>query len=483
MRLATWIVSCLLSLSALPTLAANVHNPLSSADIRQNGFIYCASGSLSTFNPQIASSGIIVDTLSEQLYDRLLGVDPYTYRLVPELAVSWEVLDGGASYIFHLRRNISFQTTPWFTPERKMNADDVVFSFQRIFNPENPWHPINGGAYPYFDSLGFNQTRVTVTKLDDYRVKFTLPQPDASFLWHLATRYAPVLSAEYAAKLVKENKMMQIDQLPVGTGPYALHTWHPGQYVRLFRNDAYWTGVPHMQQAVIDLGVSGAGRIAKLLTGECDVLAWPAASQLTLLRNDYRLQLSQRSGMNIAYLAFNTRRAPLNDLRVRQAIALSINNPRLMQSIYYGSAETAATMLPPASWAHDIAAQVTEYNPDKARRLLKKAGAEHLQLTMWVPTASRVYNPSPLKMAELLQADLAQVGITVTIIPIEGRFQTEQLKSMQQDLTLTGWTSDSNDPDSFLRPLLSCAAIKSHTNYAQWCLPEFDQLLDKALRS
>lgn len=95
-----------------------------------------------------ASSGLIVDTLAAQLYDRLLDVDPYTYRLVPELAESWEVLDNGATYRFHLRRDVSFQKTAWFTPTRKLNADDVVFTFQRIFDRRHPWHNINGSSFP-----------------------------------------------------------------------------------------------------------------------------------------------------------------------------------------------------------------------------------------------------------------------------------------------------------------------------------------------
>lgn len=237
-----------------------------------------------------------------------------------------------------------------------------------------------------------------------------------------------------------------------------------------------------MPQVVIDLGAGGTGRLSKLLTGECDVLAYPAASQLSILRDDPRLRLTLRPGMNVAYLAFNTRKPPLNDQRVRQAIALSINNQRLMQSIYYGTAETAASILPRASWAYDNQAQVTEYNPEKAKAILKELGLTKLQLNLWVPTASQSYNPSPLKTAELIQADLAQVGITVNIVPVEGRFKA-RLMEMNHDLTLSGWSTDSNDPDSFFRPLLSCAAIRSQTNYAHWCDPEFDELLQKALRS
>jgi cationic peptide transport system substrate-binding protein len=452
-------------------------------DVRQSGFVYCVNGMVNTFNPQKASSGVIIDTLAAQLYDRLLDVDPYTYRLIPQLAQSWEVLDNGATYRFHLRKDVPFQTTPWFTPTRMMNADDVVFSIERVIDDNNHYHNVNGSDYPYFDSLQFAKTVKSVRKIDDYTVEFKLNNPDASFLWHLATHYAPVLSAEYADKLQKSGNEEQIDRQPVGTGPFQLSGFRAGQYVRLARNGKYWKGVPRMQQVVIDMGVGGTGRLSKLLTGECDVLAYPAASQLSILRDDPRLRLTLRPGMNVAYLAFNTGKPPLDDARVREAIALAINNQRLMQSIYYGTAETAASVLPRASWAYDSNAKVTEYNPAKARQILDSLGKKYLVLHLWVPIISQSYNPSPLKTAELIQADLAQVGIKVIIVPVEGRFQEARLMEMNHDLTLSGWSTDSNDPDSFFRPVLSCAAIRSQTNYAHWCSPEFDALLHQALLS
>lgn len=482
------LIIWVLSLSCLATMAlAETRSALPPAqsltDIRQSGFVYCVNGILNTFNPQMASSGLTVDTLAAQLYDRLLDVDPYTYQLSPELAESWEMLNKGASYRFRLRKDVPFQATPWFTPTRMMNADDVLFSFQRVFDQKHPWHNVNGGKYPYFDSLQFNNVVKSINKLDNHTVEFHLKEPDASFLWHLATHYAPVLSAEYANFLTQKGQQTQIDREPVGTGPFMLNEYLSGQYIRLFRNNLYWKGLPHMQQVVIDIGVGGTGRLSKLLTGECDVLAYPATSQLSILRADPRLRLTLRPGMNVAYLAFNTRKLPLSDYRVRHAIALSINNQRLMESIYYGTAETAASILPRASWAYDNHAQLTEYNPAKARRILKELGISQLKLSLWVPVASQSYNPSPLKTAELLQADMAQVGIKVTIMPIQGRFQEVRLMEMNHDLTLSGWSTDSNDPDSFFRPLLSCAAIHSQTNYAHWCNREFDEILQKALSS
>ncbi|MGL5700482.1 MAG: ABC transporter substrate-binding protein SapA [Kluyvera sp.] len=453
------------------------------ADIRDSGFVYCVSGQVNTFNPQKAGSGLIVDTLAAQLYDRLLDVDPYTYRLVPELAESWEVLDNGATYRFHLRSNVSFQTTRWFTPTRALNADDVVFTFERIFNRNHPWHNVNGSAFPYFDSLQFADSVRSVRKLDNRTVEFRLNRPDASFLWHLATHYAPVMSAEYADKLSQQDRQEQLDRQPVGTGPFQLDEYRAGQYIRLQRHPHFWRGTPLMPQVVVDLGSGGTGRLSKLLTGECDVLAWPAASQLSILRDDPRLRLTLRPGMNIAYLAFNTNKPPLDKPEVRHALSLAINNQRLMQSIYYGTAETAASILPRASWAYDNEAKITEYNPAEARRRLKALGLEKMTLHLWVPTSSQAWNPSPLKTAELIQADMAQIGVKVVIVPVEGRFQEARLMDMNHDLKLSGWATDSNDPDSFFRPLLSCAAITSQTNFAHWCDREFDNVLRKALDS
>jgi cationic peptide transport system substrate-binding protein len=119
----------LITASLWAGIAHSASPQAATADIRDSGFVYCVNGQVSTFNPQKAGSGLIVDTLAAQLYDRLLDVDPYTYRLVPELAESWEVMDNGATYRFHLRDGVAFQTTQWFKPKRNFNADDVVLPF------------------------------------------------------------------------------------------------------------------------------------------------------------------------------------------------------------------------------------------------------------------------------------------------------------------------------------------------------------------
>ncbi len=453
------------------------------ADIRDSGFVYCVSGQVNTFNPQKVSSGLIVDTLTAQLYDRLLDVDPYTYRLVPELAESWEVLDNGATYRFHLRNNVPFQTTAWFKPTRNFNADDVIFTFTAFLIATTRGTTLTAAAFPISIAYSLPTAWKACVSWIVIPSSFASNVRTPRSCGICTTHYASVMSAEYAAKLAQNDRQELIDRQPVGTGPFQLEEYRSGQYIRLQRHPAYWRGKPLMPQVVVDLGSGGTYRLSKLLTGECDVLAWPAASQLSILRDDPRLRLTLRPGMNIAWLAFNTAKPPLDNPEVRHALALAINNQRLMQSIYYGTAETAASMLPRASWAYDNDARITEYNPTEARARLKALGLENLTLKLWVPTSSQAWNPSPLKTAELIQADMAQIGVKVIIVPVEGRFQEARLMDMSHDLTLSGWATDSNDPDSFFRPLLSCAAITSQTNYAHWCHREFDEVLQKALTS
>ncbi|MGL5432541.1 MAG: ABC transporter substrate-binding protein, partial [Plesiomonas shigelloides] len=204
--------------------------------------------------------------------------------------------------------------------------------------------------------------------------------------------------------------------------------------------------------------------------------------QIALLRDDPKLKLSVQSGMNVSYLALNTQKAPLNNPKVRRALSMLVNRDRLLKSIYYGTAEPARSLLPPVSWAFDHRLAEHYYTPAEAQKLLAEAGVSDLKLKLWVPTSAQSYNPSPLKMAELIQADMAKAGVKVSIIPIDTQsFERGMLQSGDYDMVLTGWVSDSDDPDSFLRPQLGCNAIDSGSNYARWCEPRFDAFLHAAL--
>lgn len=448
----------------------------------KTGLIYCAEGSPLSFNPHVSNSGVTLDASARPLYDRLLEVNPNTLALEPALATNWQISEDGLTYTLTLREGVSFHHTAWFTPSRPFNADDVVFTYARQLDEQHPYHLVSGGDYPYFFSLGQDQLIKKVYKKGPHTVVFELNQPNASFLATLASDYAVILSAEYADQLLNAGTPTLLDSRPIGTGPFSFKEYRHNEFIRYQRHPAYWNGPAKIEQLVYDITPKSAKRLAKLLTGECDVMSTPAASQLSVIKEHPDLSLSVQSGMNVAFLALNTRKPPFNNVKVRQAIASAINVDNLLQAVYFDTGLPANSMLPPLSWGYNPS--LPERKPDlkRARQLLKEAGLEQgLEMQVLVQPDARPYNPDAVKTAQLIRSDLAKVGIKLKIVQQEWPVIERRLLNGQYDSLLSGWIADNADPDNFFRQLLSCSAVERGNNYSRWCSPAFDQLLDDAV--
>lgn len=456
--------------------------PVESAKI--SGAVYCVDSFSQHLNPQIQGSTPFIASLSQQVYNRLIEINPGTQRLDGALAENWSVSRNGLIYTFNLRRNVHFQHTNWFTPTRPFNADDVIFSFKRITDPTHPYHAVSGIRYPFFDNQQFSEILQDIKKVTDYQVQFILNRPDASFMATLASDNSVILSAEYGDYLQRQHGDMQdMDDLPVGTGPFKVQELRSNEYLRLTRHPEYWDKAPILEQLVFDYTPRASKRLAKLFTGECQVIATPAASQLPFIRDHQHTDVDVQSNMNTTYLALNTKKKPLSDVRVRQAIAMAINKDNLQQAVFYDTGETASSLLPLASWAHHPNLDEYYYDPDQAKQLLKESGyPDGLDLTLWVQPIARAYNPDASKTAQLILGNLARVGINVQIIETRWMVMKAKLQEGKHDMALLAWTADNADPDNFLRPLLSCEALKNGgNNYSSWCNDEFDSHLNKAL--
>ena len=447
----------------------------------QQGIIYCSEGSPESFNPQLATSGTVT-AVSHQIYNRLLEQDPVTGVFIPSLATSWTVNDASTKYRFKLRHNVSFHQTDFFQPTRDFNADDVVFTFKRIIDIYHPYRFVNGGIYPYFQSIGFTHVVKSVQKVADDEVEFLLHTPDSSFLSTLSTDFAAILSEEYGAQLELVGKHESIDNQPIGTGPFQLTEFQYDSLIRFQAHKKYWQGPPSIDHLVFDITSHNASRLGKLITGECDLIAFPSAAELELINDRPEIRLEKNTTLNVSYWAFNTKKPPFDNPKVRQALALAVNRDSILQSVYFGHATLAKSILPPVSWAFDQSLKKPEFNLEKAAQLLKEADVhEGFEMDIWAIPVSRPYNPNATKMAELLQADLAQLGIKANIISMEWATFRKHLNAGEHDSVLIGWSADNADPDNFFRPLLSCTASYSGQNRAQWCDPDFDRLLQEAL--
>ncbi|QWL60469.1 peptide ABC transporter substrate-binding protein SapA [Aeromonas jandaei] len=452
------------------------------SEASKTGLIYCAEGSPLSFNPHVSNTGVTLDASARPLYDRLLEVNPNTLALEPALATNWHVSEDGLTYTLTLRKGVSFHHTPWFKPSRTLNADDVVFTYARQLDEHHPYHNVSGGDYPFFYSLGQDQLIKRVYKKGPQQVVFELNQPNASFLATLASDYAVILSAEYAEQMLKAGTPALLDTRPIGTGPFSFKEYRHNEFIRYLRHPGYWNGPARIEQLVYDITPRSSKRLAKLLTGECDVMSTPAASQLSVIKQHPDLSLSVQSGMNVAFLALNTRKPPFNNVKVRQAIASTINIDNLLQAVYFDTGLPANSLLPPLSWGYNPSLPMRKPDLALARKLLKEAGLEKgFEMQVLVQPDARPYNPDALKTAQLMRSDLAKVGIKLKIVQQAWPVIEKRLAAGQYDSLLSGWIADNADPDNFFRQLLSCSAVERGNNYSRWCSPAFDQLLDDAV--
>ncbi|WP_313159923.1 ABC transporter substrate-binding protein, partial [Mixta calida] len=159
---------------------------LFSATAAAKTLVYCAEGSPENFNPQLYTSGTSVDASAVPIFNRLVEFKTGTTELEPSLAQRWEISPDGTVYTFYLREGVQFHRSKDFTPTRPLNADDVIFSFMRQMDPNNPYHKVSGGTYANFESLEFGKLIKKIEKVDEHTVRFTLAHAEAPFLADLA---------------------------------------------------------------------------------------------------------------------------------------------------------------------------------------------------------------------------------------------------------------------------------------------------------
>ena len=244
-------------------------------------FVYCSEASPEGFDPGLYTAGTTFDASAHPVFNRLLEFKKGTTEVEPGLAESWEVSDDGLQYTFKLRPGVKFQTTEFFTPTRDLNADDVIFSFERQWKADNPWNQyVAGASWEYFAGMGMPDLIDKIEKVDDMTVKFTLKHKEAPFLANVAMPFASILSKEYADKLQADGKMNQLNQMPVGTGPFTFVAYQQDAVIRYKANPDYWGGKQKIDDLVFAITTDAAVRYQKLKAGECHLMPYPNAADV-----------------------------------------------------------------------------------------------------------------------------------------------------------------------------------------------------------
>jgi dipeptide transport system substrate-binding protein len=457
---------------------------LFAAQVQAANLVVCSEASPEGFDIVQYTAATTADATAETLFERLVAFAPGSTDIVPALAQSWEISDDGLSYTFILREGVKFHANKDFTPSRTFNADDVLWSFQRQLDPAHPWHKLSLRGFPYAESMGLGQLIERIEKLDEHRVRFILKHPEAPFLANLAMGFASIYSAEYAEHLLASGKPERLNNAPIGTGPFVFERYAKDAQVRFRGNPDYWDGAPAIERLVLAITPEPNVRQQRLKAGDCQIALYPRPVDIPALKADPQLQVLELDSLLTAYIGINTRHPPLGDVRVRQAINLAFDKAAYIRAQFgEGNATPAVAPYPATLWGHDETLRDWPHDPERARQLLAEAGhADGFALSIWTRPGGGPTNPNPGIGAQMLQADLAAIGIRSEIRVFEWGELIKRAKNGEHDLVFMGWAGDNGDPDNFLTPNLSCAAAESGENQAGWCDKAFDTLITQARR-
>jgi dipeptide transport system substrate-binding protein len=466
-------VLCCVAVLALGVWSTCVHSKT---------LVFCSEGNPEYFTPGFNTTGTSFD-VTGQIYDRLIRFEYSSTQVRPSLAQRWTVSDDGLTYVFSLRQGVKWHSNSSFKATRDFNADDVLFTFERQWKAEHPYHAVTRSRYPYFESTGLRKLLKSIRKLDEYTVEIVLAQPDATFVSNLAMQWAGMQSQEYAQAMLDAKTPELFDQQPIGTGPFQFESYRVGHEVVFHAFDSYWEGRSKLDRLLFNITPDASMRWQKIKDGVCHVMPYPNPAELPVMRKTHGVVVLEQTGVNIGYMAYNTSKKPLNDIRVRRALNMAIDTRKVLRQVYKHTALPATNPIPPIQWGYNREIKADVYSPDRARVLLQEAGYPHgFTVDLWAMDVQRPYMPNGVAAAKLIKEDLAEVGVQVNIKTVDWSEYTQRLRAGEHEMALYGWTGDNGDPDNFLNTLLSCEAINGN-NLARFCDASYDALVKKARAS
>ena len=310
----------------------------------------------------------------------------------------------------------------------------------------------------------------------------TLNRPEAPFLRDMAMGFTSIYSAEYGDQLLKADKTAELNSKPIGTGPFIFQRYNKDAQVRFKPNPEYFRGKPPADSLIFAITTDSNVRLQKLRANECQVALYPKPDDVPSIMAEPSLKVAQTEALVTGYIAMNTQHKYLNDVRVRKAINMAFDRQAHVDQLFgKGNALVGVNPYPPTMIGYNPRNQNPPRDLDKARALLKQAGVpEGTVITLFTRNGGGMTNPNPRLSAEMLQADLKQIGLKLDIRVMEWAEMLRRAKNGEADLVSTGWAGDNADPDNFLTPLLSCEAARNGENYARWCNPKFQELITRA---
>lgn len=383
------------------------------------------------------------------------------------LAESWEVIDD-TTWEFKLKQGVTFHNGNSF------NADDVVFSFNRIKTGKTSGFKGSVSAIS------------KVEKVDDYTVRVITGEPFPLLLNKLS--YMRIMDEEFASSMSDQ----ELGQTPVGTGPYKLENWTRGQSLTLVANEDYHQGAPTIDRVELRPLTNDSARVAAILSGAVDLANRVPVRDVERIKQNEDLQFHIEPGLRLIYLQMDQHREdspyvsgvdenPFLDPRVRKAVYLGIDEAAIVEHIMGGFAKAAAQYHPQPVTGHDPSIERPSHNPEKAKQLLEQAGyGDGFTVVLDSPN-DRYINDE--KIAQAVASSLARIGITVEVNAIPKASFFPKANDADSSFNLIGWASGDGDASSFLDANLH--SYNQETGYGRYnggrySNPEVDKLIERS---
>ncbi|RKD21627.1 peptide/nickel transport system substrate-binding protein [Caminicella sporogenes DSM 14501] len=388
----------------------------------------------------------------KQIYDTLVKAT-VDMELVPGLAESWKQLDE-TTWQFNIRKGVKFHNG------EELKASDVKFTLERMLKSQKVAHIVEA-----IDSVEVK---------DDYTVIIKTKEPFGPLLAHLSHTAASILN-EKAVKEAGDN----YGQHPIGTGPYKFVSWEAGDRITLERFDDYYQGPAKIKNVVFRNITEGTNRTIGLETGEVDIAYDIEPIDKDRVANHEKLQLIEGPSLSYAYIGMNMKKAPFDNPKVRKAINYAINVDDIITAVLNGAGQKANSPIGPRVFGYNGEIKPYDYNPELAKKLLKEAGYENgFDTTIWTND-----NPIRMQIAQIVQAQLKEVGINVTIEPLEWGSYLERTAKGEHDMFILGWTTVTADADYGLYALYHSSQHGGAGNRTFYTNEEVDKLLEKGRTS
>ena len=403
--------------------------------------------------------------VQENIFEKLVKLNA-DMEVEPNLATEWEAVEDNV-WEFKLRDDVKFHDGSDF------NAEVVKANIERILD-EKVGSP-----------KGFLYTMVTEVKVvDDHTVQFVTEYPFAPLPSHLAHSGGgmvslDVIKEDYEAMEDGKEPGTVINEKPIGTGYFKFEEWKPGQEVKIVRNDDYWGDKVKLDSVTFKVINEDQTRIADLITGNIHIADPVSPSDVDQVENTDGLSVPRQSSVSLSYIGFNMEKEPFDDPKVRQAINMAIDKSQIIDGIYDGVGIPAIGPLAPPVFGYDDSVDGLEYDPEKAKELLKEAGYEDgFKTTLWT-NDSREREDAAVNV----QSQLKEFGIEVDVQVLEWGAYLEKTAAGEHDMFVLGWSTVTGDADYGLYALFHSDNIGDPGNRTFTKDAELDKLLDDARKN